>query len=109
MNMFEKTNTSDYYCYLLVGNNKTYIGITNNLVERIKKHNTGKGAKATRMYKEWTYHTIIGIFTKIEALKFEWNWKHYKKNDKWTRTIGIQNRLKRLDDLMEKKLFYFII
>ena len=31
--------------------NKTYVGYTNNLNQRLKKHNLGVGAKSTRGYK----------------------------------------------------------
>jgi putative endonuclease len=47
----------DYFVYLLISlNNKkpiSYVGYTNNLSERIKLHNTNKGAKFTkgRMWK----------------------------------------------------------
>ena len=30
---------------------KTYVGYTNNLIERLKKHNSNKGAKSTKGYK----------------------------------------------------------
>ena len=50
-----------YYVYMLKSLNKkkvTYVGYTKNLSNRIKLHNTGKGAKFTRgrqwklIYKE---------------------------------------------------------
>ena len=50
-----------YYVYMLKSSaksNVTYVGYTNNLVRRIKLHNSGKGAKFTRgrkwklIYKE---------------------------------------------------------
>ncbi len=51
-----------YYVYMLRSNNKkksiTYVGYTKNLQNRIKLHNSGKGAKFTRgrqwklIYKE---------------------------------------------------------
>ena len=30
---------------------KTYVGYTNNLVKRLKKHNNSKGAKSTKGFK----------------------------------------------------------
>ena len=30
---------------------KTYVGYTNNLIDRLKKHNSNKGAKSTKGYK----------------------------------------------------------
>ena len=50
-----------FYVYMLISKGKkpiTYVGYTNNLKNRIKLHNTGKGAKFTRgrkwklIYKE---------------------------------------------------------
>ena len=51
-----------YYVYMLISNHKnkniSYVGYTNNLYNRIKLHNSGKGAKFTRgrawrlIYKE---------------------------------------------------------
>ena len=44
-----------FYVYMLKGANskitKTYVGYTNNLKLRLKKHNSGTGAKSTRGYK----------------------------------------------------------
>ena len=44
-----------FYVYMLKGVNskitKTYVGYTNNLKLRLKKHNSGTGAKSTRGYK----------------------------------------------------------
>ena len=44
-----------FYVYMLKSVNnkiiKTYVGYTNNLNLRLKKHNTSKGAKATRGFK----------------------------------------------------------
>ena len=52
---------SEYYCYLIsAANKKTYIGITNNLKMRIKKHNKlyKGGAKSTRMSNNWKYELL---------------------------------------------------
>ena len=46
-----------YFVYLIVStqakykNGISYVGYTNNLNLRLKKHNTGRGAKSTRGYK----------------------------------------------------------
>ena len=44
-----------YYVYLIKTLNnfpkKTYVGYTNDLIQRLVKHNTNKGAKSTRGYK----------------------------------------------------------
>jgi|LakMenEpi03Aug12_release.lakeMendotaPanAssembly.Ray.scaffolds.fasta_scaffold49812_5 predicted GIY-YIG superfamily endonuclease len=93
-----------FYCYLIVSNNKTYIGYTNNLKNRIKKHNQiiKGGAKCTRTSKNWSYHTIIGNFkNKSDAMSFEWYWKHSYFNNKWNKTRpSIVNKMKRLIELL---------
>lgn len=95
-----------YYCYFIISNNRTYIGITNNLVNRIKKHNgiIKGGAKSTRISNNWSYHTIMGNFkNKSDAMSFEWHWKHQKNkyNTNWIRTKpGIDNKMIRLIELL---------
>ena len=99
-------NTNNYYCYFLISHksNRTYIGITNNLENRIKQHN-GKikgGAKSTQS-SSWNYHTVIGNFkNKSESMSFEWYWKHIKnKNGKWIKNkSGMNNKMKRLLELI---------
>ena len=55
---------------------KTYVGSTKDLNERLKKHNSGKGAKSTRGRK-WKiiYHEIFN--SKEKAMRRE----YYLKND----------------------------
>ncbi|ARF09955.1 GIY-YIG nuclease [Indivirus ILV1] len=90
-----------YYCYLLYSTKKkrTYIGITNNLQKRLKKHNSHKGAKSTHTAIDWFYHTIVGEFIdRGSAQSFEWHWKHiinYKKKCVKTKT-GLINKMRRL-------------
>lgn len=92
-----------YYCYLIISINRTYIGITNNLENRLNKHNQGKGAKSTRCSKQWGYHTIIAGFKgKSDAMRFEWYWKHdLNKKGKWQKTkSGLTHKMKRLIKLL---------
>ncbi len=69
-----------YYVYMLktvtIGINKTYVGYTNNLKLRLLKHNTNKGAKATKGYK-WKIIYKKKFFTKSQAMSYEY---HLKKN-----------------------------
>ncbi len=97
-----------YYCYLIIADNLTYIGITNNIVNRLIKHNSGLGSKFTRRKNNWQYNTIVGTFDKAHALKFEWYWKHYKTpiSHKWSRTkSGLSNKIKRLDILLAEPMW----
>ena len=54
----------------------TYVGYTNNLKERIKRHNTGKGAKFTRGRK-WMLIYKENFKSKKEAISREY---YIKKN-----------------------------
>ena len=57
---------------------KTYVGWTKNLNERLRKHNSGKGAKSTKGRK-WKiiYHEIFN--SKEKAMKREYRIKKDKK------------------------------
>ena len=56
------------------GINKTYVGYTNNLELRIQKHNSNKGAKATKGYK-WLLIYNKKFKSKNEAMSFEYRLK----------------------------------
>lgn len=73
-----------WYCYILrtsnpLYGNHTYNGSTNNLIRRLRQHNselTG-GAKATHNKGPWKYYAILtGFDTRLEALSCEWKIKH---------------------------------
>jgi|TARA_E500000178_G_C16950095_1_gene720808 putative endonuclease len=68
-----------YYVYLLKcltpGVNKSYVGYTNNLKLRLKKHNTNKGAKSTKGYK-WSIIYSKKFNNKSTAMSFEYNLKN---------------------------------
>ena len=60
---------------------KTYVGYTNNLNLRLKKHNTGRGAKSTRGYK-WKIIYKKRFYDKRLAMSFEYKLKRDKKKRK---------------------------
>tara|TARA_B100001142_G_scaffold304815_1_gene333257 strand:+ start:404 stop:664 length:261 start_codon:yes stop_codon:yes gene_type:complete len=64
-----------YYVYMLKNINrikiKTYVGYTNNLKLRLIKHNSNKGAKATKGYK-WEIIFKKKFKTKSEAMSYEY-------------------------------------
>ena len=68
-----------YYVYMLKTidgfREKSYVGYTNNLQERIKKHNSNKGAKSTRGYK-WKLIFKKKFLSKSEAMIFEYKLKN---------------------------------
>ena len=57
---------------------KTYVGYTNNIDNRLKKHNSNKGAKATRGYK-WKVIYLKKFLSKSEAMRHEYKLKKNKK------------------------------
>ena len=77
-----------YYVYVIKTqskiNNKfyTYVGYTNNLKSRIKKHNTNKGAKFTKGRK-WKLIYYEKYTSKINAMRRE----YYIKNNRKLRNL----------------------
>ncbi len=74
-----------YYVYMLEAvnkNNVTYVGYTNNLSNRIKLHNSGKGAKFTRGRK-WKLIYSEKCETKNQAISRE----YYIKNNRTLRNL----------------------
>ena len=75
-----------YYTYMLKtitpGIKKTYVGYTNNLNLRLKKHNIGKGAKSTRGY-EWKVIYKKRFYDKRQAMSFEYHLKKDRKKRKY--------------------------
>ena len=63
------------------GVNKTYVGYTNNIKLRLKKHNSSKGAKATKGYK-WLLIYNKKFKSKSEAMSFEFKLKKNKTQRK---------------------------
>ena len=57
---------------------KTYVGFTNNVNDRLKKHNTNKGAKSTKGYK-WVVIYKKRFINKKDALSYEYSLKKDKK------------------------------
>tara|TARA_B100001175_G_C19334712_1_gene554314 strand:- start:591 stop:824 length:234 start_codon:yes stop_codon:yes gene_type:complete len=54
---------------------KTYVGYTNNIEQRIKNHNTGKGAKFTKGNK-WVLIYKKRFLLKSKAMSYEYKLKH---------------------------------
>ena len=75
-----------FYVYMLkcksIKIKKTYVGYTNNLKLRLKKHNNGKGAKSTRGFK-WKIIYKKKFYDKRLAMSFEYKLKNDKKKRKY--------------------------
>tara|TARA_B100001121_G_C18168079_1_gene379971 strand:+ start:63 stop:326 length:264 start_codon:yes stop_codon:yes gene_type:complete len=71
-----------YYVYLLKTLDeyriKSYVGYTNNLNNRLEKHNLNLGAKSTRGYK-WEIVYKKRFYSKSKALSFEYKLKKDRK------------------------------
>jgi len=59
------------------GTKKTYVGYTNNIKNRLEKHNSNKGAKSTKGYK-WLLIYSKKFKSKKEAMSFEYKLKKNK-------------------------------
>ena len=57
---------------------RTYVGYTNNIKNRLNKHNTNKGAKSTKGYK-WKIIYKKKFLSKSKAMKFEYKLKNNRK------------------------------
>ncbi len=75
-----------FYVYMLKSVNnkitKSYVGYTNNLHLRLKKHNSSKGAKSTRGYK-WKIIYKKRFYDKRQAMSFEYHLKIDRKKRKY--------------------------
>lgn len=69
-----------YYVYLIESkkNGRYYIGQTNNLEERIKRHNEGRNI-STKAYRSWEIKYWKDFKTRSEAIKVENKLKQLKK------------------------------
>jgi putative endonuclease len=61
---------------------RSYVGYTNNLNIRLKKHNAGTGAKSTRCYK-WKIIYKKKFYDKRKAMSFEYHLKKDRKKRKY--------------------------
>tara|TARA_B100000614_G_scaffold254064_1_gene268821 strand:+ start:29 stop:292 length:264 start_codon:yes stop_codon:yes gene_type:complete len=71
-----------YYVYLINTlkeyRTKSYVGYTNNLNNRLTKHNSNLGAKSTKGYK-WELIYKKKFYSKSKALSFEYKLKNDRK------------------------------
>mgnify|MGYP001356674646 CR=1 FL=1 len=72
-----------YYVYLIKTINsrinKTYVGYTNNLRNRLDKHNSNKGARSTKGFK-WVLIYKKKFISKSKAMSYEYKLKKNRKN-----------------------------
>ena len=90
---------TEFYCYLLVSDKRTYIGATVDPDRRLQQHNGMKsgGARATKG-KSWNRVCYVSGFPDwTAALQFEWSWKHVSR-----RRHGVGNKLDGLISLIQR-------
>jgi putative endonuclease len=75
------------YVYVLgstgKGGPRTYVGWTNNLDNRLAKHNAGTGARSTKG-RTWVMLYAEKFETKEKAMSREW---HLKRDQKFRKTL----------------------
>ena len=74
-----------FYVYMIKATsydfNKTYVGYTKNIKNRLLKHNTNRGAKSTKGHK-WILIYKKRFKNKNEAMSFEYKLKKNRKQRK---------------------------
>ena len=88
-------------CYIIENRGYTYVGVSNNVIKRLRAHNgeiCGGAKYTTGKGKGWKHICVItGFPTKIESLQFEWALKHVPPRN----AGGIKNRIKKLNVLLK--------
>jgi predicted GIY-YIG superfamily endonuclease len=91
-----------WYVYCLYLRNYTYVGATVDVKKRLQKHNgelKGGAKYTTSKGPGWKCAIYVsGFKNNIDALQFEWAWKHINPKGK-----GIPGRLIQLQKLLCKK------
>lgn len=83
-----KDNKNCFVYIILCEDNSYYTGITNNLINRFKKHSNGRGAYYTKFHKPLKYLSAW----KVENLNIALSIEYYIKSvNKKIKTIFIQN------------------
>ena len=74
-----------YYVYMIKTTggtySKSYVGYTNNINSRLRKHNENKGAKSTKGYN-WKLIYKRKFLSKKDAMSYEYKLKKNKKKRK---------------------------
>jgi structure-specific endonuclease subunit SLX1 len=81
---------------------RTYVGVTNDRVQRLRRHNgliTG-GAKATSSDRPWKMVRYLDGFEYRHALQFEWSMHHPRKRKLKTPYYGLEGRLNCMNQLV---------
>jgi putative endonuclease len=85
-----------WFTYIVECSDKTlYTGTTNDINERIDKHNKGTGAKYTKGRGPVKILYCHSFESRSEACKHEYELKQYSKNDKLSIIESMHNEIKK--------------
>ena len=94
-----------YLVYLIASTTtrRTYVGMTNNFTRRLRQHNGELvgGAKYTSRHDSRPWKCVVtvqGFENKVDALRFEYAWKHEPPR----KCHGVTARTKKMHSLLEK-------
>jgi putative endonuclease len=111
--MNESIVPNNYFFYLLINtnNNRTYIGMTNNLIRRLRQHNGDLvgGAKYTHNFKGdgmWDCYGTINNLNKHLALSIE---KKIQRNTRKFKGIPLEKRLHSINYVLNNFNEYIFI
>lgn len=90
-------------CYIIENKGYTYVGVSNNVIKRLRAHNKeikGGAKYTTGKGSGWKHICVVhGFPTKIESMQFEWALKHVPPRN----AGGMKNRIKKLNILLNKE------
>ena len=93
---------NDYVVYLIQNENRTYVGMSNDPMRRLRQHNQEikGGARYTRAAGPGWHHVLFveGFDDKISASQFEWAVKHEAPRN----AHGVSNRIRKFVKVLNK-------
>lgn len=88
------------YLYILESRKnprKTYVGVTNEPFRRLRQHNgeISGGARYTKIFAPWNFHSIFRFNNRTDALSVEWKAKHCRSKSDGKGVSGVVARVTR--------------
>lgn len=102
----ENKIVAKYFVYLLKSevSNRTYIGYTNDIFNRLNVHNglpgRGKGAKKTRVGRPWRVVMFVSFEYERTAMQYEFCVQRTKR---FKRGTGVANKMKVMKGLLSQE------
>ena len=102
----QKKNSNSWNVYIITTSqqNRSYVGVTNNLSRRIRQHNEEikGGAKYTKGHGPWNYVLIVQNLPKIFALQLEWAMHFLGKKRKPYKMPVVDRRIFHLNQILNR-------